>query len=823
MHVPKIWSLLWVLIPACSVCAVDLDERPAQDDEWGFRPAEGARLNVTPPSFCWRPQEGVVGWDLECAPSASPDTPVHHVSGLRMTVYCPWEVFQPGSYTWRYRGVDSEGNHTPWSQRRTFTISAGAAPMPMPRREELLARIPASHPRLFVRPEDVPRLRDLAHGAMKDQYAQIIERCDRLLANPPSTIEPSKFPETMKRGGYEWTLQWWGNRVRTVEALDGAATLGFARLLGGKEEYGTLARQILLACADWDPQGATNYRYNDECGMPYLYLFSRAYTFNYDILTEEERDRCRRVIAFRGREMYEHLFPGHFWRPYVSHNARAWHFLGEAGIAFLGEVEGADDWVWAAVNVFYNVYPNWSDDDGGWHEGFSYWVCYLARFTWWADVMRAELGINAYDMPFFSEETGYYAMYLMPPGRVGGEFGDGSNRVKETNIVPLFGEDALRAESVNALPLMSELAARSGNGHWEWYAEQLGGPYRDPGYVGFARGVEPVVKAVPPDDLPTSRLFRGTGIACLNTTLRSAADDVQVLFKASPMGTQSHGIDSHNSFALWAYGQRMLIRTGHYYAYGAPHHSDWVWDTHSQNNITVDGHGQVKHSASSKGRIVAFETTPAIDIVIGEAAEAYRVTDGDHERNLLDRYTRAILFVKPDLVVVFDRLQAKEPATYEYWLHALNRFEIGDSQQVAVRAGDVVCEVELLAPQNLTITQTDQYDPNPWPQITVREWHLTAATPAKKKNAEFVALYRPHRSNASVPGNSLLREIPGGYVLTADTAEGQVVALFPTDDTAELAAEGLSTRGAIKIQLRRADGSTAEVATATPAPASVDR
>ena len=91
----------------------------------------------------------------------------------------------------------------------------------------------------------------------------------------------------MKRGSPEWKKLWWGNRTYTIAALDGAATLAFTRLLGGKEEYGQLAKRILLDCAEWDPQGATGYRYNDEAGMPYAYYFSRTYTFVHDLLTEE--------------------------------------------------------------------------------------------------------------------------------------------------------------------------------------------------------------------------------------------------------------------------------------------------------------------------------------------------------------------------------------------------------------------------------------------------------------------------------------------------------------------------------------------------------
>jgi hypothetical protein len=629
---------------------------------------------------------------------------------------------------------------------------------------------------------------------MKDRYKDLVARCDELLAAPPPTSEPKKYPADMKRGSQEWKKLWWGNREYTIRALDGAATLGFTRLLGGKEEYGQMAKRILLECAEWDPKGATGYRYNDEAGMPYAYYFSRTYSFVHDLLTEDERETCRRVMKVRGDEMYQHLFPRHLWRPYSSHSNRAWHFLGEVGIAFLNEVEGADDWVWFAMNVFYNVYPVWSDDDGGWHEGVMYWSSYIGRFTWWADVMRAAMGINAYDKPYFAK-AGYYPMYLMPPGKVGGGFGDGASRGRASRVVPL----------------VSQLAAQSGNGHWQWYVEQMGGPTETIGYIGFVRGALPKVEPKAPDDLCTSRLFRGIGQAFLNTSLTDADDDVQVIFKSSPMGTRSHGNAANNSFVLWAYGQRLLIRTGHYYLYGGPHHRDWVWSTRSLNNITVDGHGQVKRSSSAKGQIVAFETTPSIDVVVGEAGEAYRVSESrGKESRLLDRYTRAILFVKPELVIVFDRLVAREPATFEYWLHAINEFDVKDQRSITVREGDVVCSIDILSPPDLTFSQTNQYDPNPWPQIKKREWHLTSKTPAKSKNIEFVALYRPHRSSQPAPAAAELQPIDGGFVLNAELSDGRIVALLPTDDSAKLSAEGLEATGAILLRRHRPDGSVLE-------------
>jgi len=757
-----------------------LDERPAEPGEWGYRPAAGAVSQVNPPSFSWRPQKETT-WEIECARDTRFKKVEYRAKNLKFTVHCPPRVFKPGSYRWHYRGKDKNGRYTNWSQPRKFTIAGNAAVMPLPARKELISRIPESHPRLFMRPENLGRLRKLALGKMKQEYNKLVKECERLLARPPSTEEPSKYPKDIVRGSEHWREIWWGNRTYTIRALNGAATLAFTRLLGGQEKYGLEAKRILLECARWDPKGSTGYRYNDEAGMPYNYYFSRTYTFVNDLLSEQEKKICREVMEVRGDEMYRHLCPRHLWRPYGSHANRAWHFLGEVGIAFLGEVEGAEDWVWFAANVFFNVYPAWCDNDGGWHEGVSYWSSYIGRFTWWADVMREAMGINAYEKPFFSS-VGYYAMYLMPPGKRGGGFGDlTARRTSERNV-----------------PLMSTFAAQAQNGHWQWYVEQLGGPENAGGYIGFIRGELPKVQAVPPDELPASRLFRGTGQAYLNTNLTDAGNSVQIVFKSSPFGTQSHGYEANNSFLLWGYGKRLLIRTGLRDSYGSKHHRNWMWSTRSVNNITVNGNGQGKRTSKAQGEIVAFKTTPSIDIVVGEAGQAYEPA--------LERFTRSIIFVKPELVIVYDRLESKEPATYEYWLHAINKIDVDDQHNIRVRNEDIVCDIDFLAPSGLTFSQTDQYDPNPRPRIKLREWHLTATTEGKKKRMEFVTLYRPHRLKDHVPDESSLERIKGGYLLKAKVANGEFSALLPTSESITLKADGLESKGVIKCRLVKISG-----------------
>jgi len=357
------------------------------------------------------------------------------------------------------------------------------------------------------------------------------------------------------------------------------------------------------------------------------------------------------------------------------------------------------------------------------------------------------------------------------------------------------------------------LAAQAGNPYWQWYVEQLGGPEEPAGYVGFVRGTLPRVEPKSPDDLPASRLFRGTGQAYLNTTLKDADDGVQVVFKSSPFGTQSHGYEANNSFLLWAYGQRLLIRSGYRDIYGSDHHRNWMWSTRSVNNITVGGQGQGRRTASARGAVTAFATTPEIDLVMGEAGEAYvgEKTAANSAGKPLDRFTRAIVFVKPELVIVFDRLIAREPAKFEYWLHAINEMQVNGQHDILVRAGDVRCRIDFLAPDGLTFAQTDQYDPNPRPRITLREWHLTATTPRDAQAMQFVTLLRPHRAGHEVPRQATVEQVAGGYVLRARVSDGHVLALLPLDEKAELSADGLATTGKIAVQRRLPSGAVVEL------------
>ncbi len=774
--------LVWTFAVSAARSQPSVDETPAAVDEWGFRPADGATVEMTPGSYTWRPQESAESYTLQISPGSSFSEITYAVSGWRYNVHTPPRTLAPGRYSWRVRYITDRGRTSEWSSIRSFTIAEDASRMPLPERDELLDRIPDDHPRLFVRPEAIEDLRERARTDLRPLYQNLVQTSEEIIKDPPSTAEPPEYPPGEECCDSQiWREIWWGNRQQTVAVLRGASTLAFTWLLGGEERYAEKARELLMAAAAWDPEGTTSFAYNDEAGMPYAYYFSRTYTFLNDYLSEEEKEICRNIMRIRGQEMYEDLYPRHLWKPYDSHSNRAWHFLGEVGIAFLGEIEQAREWVWFATNVFMNVYPVWNDTDGGWHEGIQYWRSYQNRFTWWADVMNKALRIDAFEKPFYSK-VGYYPMYVMPPGTEGGGFGD------------LNADDT----SQDNVDLMSIFAVQAGNPHWQWYVDAHGGAPAGDGYIGFLRAALSDIEAKPPTDLPTSKLFRGIGQAYMNTTLLDADDNVGLLFKSSPFGTTSHGYESQNAFLLYAFGERLFIRSGRRDTYGSEHHTEWMWHTKSVNSITVNGRGQPDHSQKTRGEITAFHTSKTIDYVEGEAEEAY------DER--LDRFTRRMVFIKPEAVLIFDVVDAPEPSSFQWWLHAPVEFRIHSQDNIRVRNGAAAARTSFLWPQEVDVSVTDEFNPAPQLDRELVQYHLTAVPGARSEHQNFVTVLRPHRSDTQLRGNAELTRIDGGYAVRVPLEEGEARVLLQDDAGPQIRGLGITTDAAAGAVVFDEDG-----------------
>ena len=692
--------------------------QPAADfTAWGYRPAEEGSSVVNPPTFTWAPEKHVKVYALDVARDDAFEDITYAVAETPWSAHAPSEVFAPGTYYWRYRAQNEAGEWSDWSTVRTFVVPEETRPFPKPTRDELEARMPDKHPRLFFRPEDVPRLRALCEGEFQERYKELLAAGDRIIAQPPDTSEPPLYPEGTEFKGEEWKKIWWGNRIRAINVADPAALLGFLYQMSGDEKYAAAGRDLLLALTEWDPDGSTEYRYNDEAAMPLLYFPSRAYTWLHDYLTQEERAKVIVMMKRRGELCFNHLRDReHLWDPFASHSNRAWHFLGELAIAFHDDIEAAPEWLDYAMNIFYTCYPVWGGEDGGWHEGMAYWASYQERFLYWVFAVKSAFGIDAFQKPYF-DQAGYFPMYVAPPGAVTSGFGD----------------QGFHIGSSRSARILHVWAGASGNGHWQWYAGQhesddIGG------YMGFIYEAQrKPVTAAPPVDIPTGRAFHDVGVAALNTTLLDARENIGVLFKSSPMGSQSHGYNANNSFLLTMGGKPVLVRSGRRDVHGSPHHVKWMWSTRSDNSLLVNGVGQYVHTPMAEGRITALESTHRYGIVAGEAGDSYKSLDG---------WSRRILFVKPDYLVIHDVIKATEPSTYQWLLHSQAEFGIENGNHVTLEDEPGALDVRFLKPAGLETTQTDQFDPPPaeWAHFNLHQWHLTASTVEKAREQTFVVV-----------------------------------------------------------------------------------
>ena len=733
-----------------ATAALPISNRPARPDEIGYRPADGATVRLNPPSLTWLHEPAATRYEVQWSTRAD-FAGASTVTNLPFNVYTHCAALQPGRYFWRYRFTTKDGQVSDWSIPRSFTVAPDATEFPMPTRAQQRERVPSGHPRLFLRPEDLPGLRQLAQGREAKAFAALQAAADRYIAAGP-TPEPEHLGSANDKENAELVKYWWPNREQAQRACQEAETIAFVYLITRQPKYAEAARKWVLHLASWNPDGPTNFKLNCEAAKVMLYRPARAYDWAWDTLTEADRAQVRRVMARRATDAWESgeigRGVGHLNRPFNSHGNRVWHKLAECAIAFLGEIPEAETWLDYAVHKFYAAYPVWADDDGGWHEGVSYWGGYMSKVVTWLQVARAALQIDGFKKPFFAQ-VGDYPLYVAPPGSPNMGFGDLSYRPPPQGwggfIEYFLRAGGHRPEANHA-------------GYWRWWTEQwqMSG---EGGVLGFLydANLPPLPPAQAPTNLPVSKVFHGIGVASLHTTLTHSADDVHLLFKSSPFGSQSHGHNPQNSFQLNAYGEALLTTCVYRDLHGSKFHTRWAWSTRAHNAVLVDGEGQIPHSATATGRIAAVQLTPAWDFVEGDAVSAY----GDR----LTRARRKIVFVKPDLVVICDDLAAPKPVTFQFMLHALAPFEVAEqAARLSVKQPKAGVTVQYLAPAPLRFRQWDGFDPKPSREFP-NQWHVEAGTPGRQAELRMLTVIVPERAGRPKGGWSAER-------LETDTAVG---------------------------------------------------
>jgi hypothetical protein len=268
-----------------------------------------------------------------------------------------------------------------------------------------------------------------------------------------------------------------------------------------------------------------------------------------------------------------------------------------------------------------------------------------------------------------------------------------------------------------------------------------------------------------PVGTPDATLLPSIGWAAMHSSLQDPAR-VSVYFKSSPYGSYNHSHADQNSFVVNAAGQQLAIESGYYDGYMTPHWWQWYKQTRAQNAITFDGgQGQVVYEQSGAlgpGVITDYVHHSDYDIVAGDATRAYG--------GALSRAYRSLVYLRPNLVVVYDALASGAPRRWEWNIHALNAMSIVSDQQISIQNnGQSLC-VDMLAGPATQFTQTSRFTADPGTGLRwTPQWHGAFVAASPSGSAEFIALLRvgctPTAASAS-KANGVWTVVVGAHTVT---------------------------------------------------------
>lgn len=725
---------------------------PATGHDMPVRPENATRALQTPPAFTWpdhRRHEGRQGQDrLPHAPYefrlTLADGRVLERSTDRNFLLLD-EPLPQGIHSWQVR-MAGQPPGAGWSLPRRFEVTANAAPFPVPDMETLWKRATqAARPRLFPAGDGWPAHRDdLLQGRRAPLFARLQASVRQQAGQPPLRPEPDREAPPGPRPGL-WPSPTEGPYREALAAMERAA---MDWRVSGNPAALAEARRRLAGILEWPVAGPTAFGRNDQLALRLLWSLALAHDLLHDRLTEAEATALATDLATRAEPAFRWYFrnpesPSLNLRaaPFDSHGYLHLANFAALSVLLAGALPEAQSWFHEAVPLLLALGHPWGGDDGGSGNGANYAFYYLMDLLPRWDVLRNGIGID----PAHSAWARHFAIYaslFQPPG-----------------MPFVFGDGAGHGDLPLTATVARGLAARTGDRIARRYAAALPQSYPVPALLEFTAPTAPPALAGGPDHglLPDAAVLPSIGWAALHSGLW-ADGRASIYFRSGPFGSESHNHADQNSFTVDLDGQRVAIDSGYYDSYGSRHRLEWTRQTRAHNAITFDGgQGQVVPDQAADGRITWFFDDGRLAGVAGDATAAYG--------GALTRAERVLAFLRPDLLLVHDRLESAQPRRFEWNLHSAVEMLPDGANRLAAQDGRLC--VEMLLPRRPRRSLAEDFgDPANAPEDPTLpgQWHARFALAQPARKAEFLAVLRLRCAEAAV--DSPVRRPDGGLELT---------------------------------------------------------
>lgn len=166
------------------------------------------------------------------------------------------------------------------------------------------------------------------------------------------------------------------------------------------------------------------------------------------------------------------------------------------------------------------------------------------------------------------------------------------------------------------------------------------------------------------DTPPASRIFPERGSAVLRSGW--GPDATVISLRAGAWFNHEHR--DEGSFQVSAFGQTLVDEAGYASYYTDPHYADYFSQAAGHNTLLIDG--DPFSQAAFSGRYWAAFNRPyfsnwllasSFDYLAADLTSAY---DGR-----LENYQREFIFLKPDILVIFDHVRSAQPHRFSWLLH----------------------------------------------------------------------------------------------------------------------------------------------------------
>ena len=550
------------------------------------------------------------------------------------------------------------------------------------------------HPRTYFTKEEISELIKKSEKC-SELFNKVISRCDYYL----SRLETHKI----------------GNLRTLAHILE---ELSVAYVIKRKDAYLKKAQEIIkiiLSQEDWVMPEHKPLKI--DLGVAHVAQgLAISYDMLYEHLSSGERSKIEDILINNVLDPYLSICVNKSeWWTRSKYNWRSviCGRIGIVAITLAEEYPNAKACLEESIKGVLEVLDN-GGIDGGWSEGIGYWGYGIGEAVRFADVLeRFSNGvINLFEHQFL-KKTGDFGLYCYTPD--GGCFN--------------FADCAYNPPNTW---LMAKLASKYKNPYWQWYVNR-NPPISTYGFIVY----DPTLEEKDPNELPKSKHFRSIDIIVLRSGWN--IDDVIFFFKSGKTAVSHSHLDI-NSFALNAYGKRLIVDLGRWaYAHAAGFFDvrkrRWEYDandTIGHNTILVDGKGQ-KYGEDNYGKILKFENLGEYCYLVSDGTKAYG--------KLLNHFIRYVVYIKPYMFLIVDDLSSDEDRRYEWLLHYEGKIEGKDELRIINEPG--VLDIISLKPNSeedrvISINNRTSYYKATYGWVSYENKYLSIMPLHSRKDYRFV-------------------------------------------------------------------------------------